>query len=172
MRLRARNRGAASGGGGGGGKFLPLLSFLCCLQVPTLLLEAPLHALVRSLLPLIKDEVGEQAGRRLPDRRRRPPGGSQAPGGGGGGGEEAADDEDWCAQRTFTLALYELATRGSVPVRRDATDLRVWDALLAEVGPFVSLSLLRCSPSSMTGPAFWPAFRPAFWPGAWLELWP
>jgi len=107
----------------------------------SLFLEAPIYALVMHLLPLIEAEIEEQGDSSLADPRR---GSSQRQhrqrrGDDGKSGEndddEANDsegDEDWCQQRCFALALYELSTAGAVPVRRDCSDLKLWRSLLAE----------------------------------------
>jgi hypothetical protein len=120
----------------------------------SLFLEAPVYALVMHLLPLIEAEVEEQGDERALVEPRR--GSSQRQHrqhrGDHGSGEEdddneaagvaAANDEDWCQQRCFALALYELATAGAVPVRRDCRDLSLWRSLLAQA----AAALLACPP--------------------------
>ena len=128
----------------------------------SLFLEAPIYALVMHLLPLIEAEIEEQGDSSLADHRR---GSSQRQhrqrrGDDGTSGElndeanESEGDEDWCQQRCFALALYELATAGAVPVRRDCSDLHLWRSLLAEaVGALLAAPpALVSSLGSLDGP--------------------
>lgn len=114
----------------------------------TLFLDAPVHALLTWLNFLIEGEVGRQRGEQLKlvrrgssqrQNRQRSKGASEDSDGDEDqeGQVDANGSEGWCGERTWTLALYELATNGAAPVRRDVTDLRAWRAIVAEIAASV-----------------------------------
>jgi hypothetical protein len=101
-----------------------------------------LHALVTYLNTLIEKECEAQGGQQLHQQRRgssqrqhrqRSKGGASEDAASDSDSEGEGDDERWCNERTWTLGLYELATSGAVPVRRDVTDLRTWRAVVSEI---------------------------------------
>jgi hypothetical protein len=134
----------------------------------TLFLDVALHALVKSVVPLIETEIATQTDeclRRQPRRRR---GSSKrqhrqkqkvddtaSDEDGESGAEEDNEDGDqeaWCSNRTVALALFELATDSSVPLRmsRDSVDMRVWSSLVNET----LLAVMNNSSSlSLAGPS-------------------
>lgn len=109
----------------------------------TFFLDVTLHALIRSLVPFIYQEIQcEEESGQVPRLKAA--------------SEESdetinSDDEDcaaenYCKHRTFVLAFYELSTNSMSSLTRDSTDLKSWLSLIDDI----TLCIFNASPKLLT----------------------
>jgi hypothetical protein len=103
----------------------------------TFFLDVTLHALIRSLVPLISQEIrSEKESGRVPTTDVAD----------GNSEDEDCEAESYCKHRTFVLAFYELSTDSMCSLRRDSTDLKLWLSLVDDI----TLSIFNVSPKLLT----------------------
>eukprot|EP00615_Pteridomonas_danica_P012157 CAMPEP_0114342258 /NCGR_PEP_ID=MMETSP0101-20121206/9661_1 /TAXON_ID=38822 ORGANISM="Pteridomonas danica, Strain PT" /NCGR_SAMPLE_ID=MMETSP0101 /ASSEMBLY_ACC=CAM_ASM_000211 /LENGTH=614 /DNA_ID=CAMNT_0001476269 /DNA_START=15 /DNA_END=1859 /DNA_ORIENTATION=- len=102
----------------------------------TFFLDVTLHALLRTMVPGITQEIISQQENNSGFKQNA----MRNDDSGGGGGDDDGDSEDedcdaenFCKHRTFLLAFYELCTGISNPIDRDSTNLKQWLGLVDDV---------------------------------------